>query len=617
MAIKAPQIDIDVNSTPFDEFKRAFEKYAKTLDKLPGTWNEIGRSAGTAKTNFESTANSMKVIGASFAAINTHGKEFYQVTLSTARHWKDLYLSTKNVAVHIKDATESLLKWTGIIGILTGGAGLFGFDRLAHSVSSQRQAALGTGGVYGARAAFLTNFRRFGDPEEMLARAAAAKTDIRQRRAFKILGLSDEDLEGDPSEIQIKALRAAARIASEDKRIGRPVGSDPRLEAYDTATRIRLRDQPEEVEEQIAKMRADAASGKFDPNYQSAQRRRFGHPVDVQKKYQDFTTRMERAGQQIETVFVKGLANLAEPLKELSDSVVKLVEKFSDKALPTLVKDFGDAIEWLAKEIEKPSFTGKIEGIVSIIGTLAVSFGGLLSGIAKFARWLGVAPAAASTYPGAASGLHSSVGAGLGGETSLGAPGLRTGSGGKRGFASRAFSSSDAETKFGGRTGSINAAMAAARDQLRSEGVPEENIDAAAEALVGNALAESGLDPTKPHDKGTGYGIYGARLDRVPRMLAWLKSHGFARDSLEGQQRYMAHEAMTDPKYARTRQALMHATNALTAGDVVEENFEVPQVLNNRHGAIRKVHAAAKVSIHPVAGGNTGLSSAAAAAGSP
>jgi hypothetical protein len=52
--------------------------------------------------------------------------------------------------------------------LVTGGAGLFGFDRLAQSVSSQRMAAMETGGHYGARAAFLTNFRRFGDPEGLL-----------------------------------------------------------------------------------------------------------------------------------------------------------------------------------------------------------------------------------------------------------------------------------------------------------------------------------------------------------------------------------------------------------------------------------------------------------------
>jgi hypothetical protein len=103
----------------------------------------------------------MKVVGGSMAAITASGKEFFQVTTATARHWQNLAISTSSVAKNILGATESLIKWSGILSLVTGGAGLFGFDRLAQSVSSQRMAAMGTGGDYGARAAFLTNFRRF------------------------------------------------------------------------------------------------------------------------------------------------------------------------------------------------------------------------------------------------------------------------------------------------------------------------------------------------------------------------------------------------------------------------------------------------------------------------
>jgi hypothetical protein len=43
--------------------------------------------------------------------------------------------------------------------------------------------------------------------------------------------------------------------------------------------------------------------------------------------------------------------------------------------------------------------------------------------------------------------------------------------------------------------GDVGAAMRAAKDQLRLEGVPEDHLDAAAAALVGNAIAESQLNP--------------------------------------------------------------------------------------------------------------------------
>jgi hypothetical protein len=162
------QINIDVNSAEFLALKAAFDKYETALKKMPAAWQNVGRASATTKTNFEAAAANMKVVGSSMAAITSSGKEFFQVTTATARHRQNLAISTASVAKNILGATDSLLKWTGIVSLVTGDAGLFGFDRLAHSVSSQRMAALGTGGDYGARAAFLTNFRRLGDPEGLL-----------------------------------------------------------------------------------------------------------------------------------------------------------------------------------------------------------------------------------------------------------------------------------------------------------------------------------------------------------------------------------------------------------------------------------------------------------------
>lgn len=51
--------------------------------------------------------------------------------------------------------------------------------------------------------------------------------------------------------------------------------------------------------------------------------------------------------------------------------------------------------------------------------------------------------------------------------------------------------------------------MSYAMDQLCREGVPEGKLREAAAHLVGQAQMESGLDPNKSHDGGTG-----AQLER-------------------------------------------------------------------------------------------------------
>lgn len=141
------------------------------------------------------------------------------------------------------------------------------------------------------------------------------------------------------------------------------------------------------------------------------------------------------------------------------------------------------------------------------------------------------------------------------------------------------------------RTGEM---MRYAMDQLRREGVPEAQLRQSAAHLVGQATMESSLDPNKTHDvdasgRPTGYGIYGARLSRRDRMLRWLEKNGYARNSAEGQMRYMVHEAMNDSTYSKTRRILMgEGTGNIDADtDTITKNFESPKVINRRSGAVR------------------------------
>jgi hypothetical protein len=127
--------------------------------------------------------------------------------------------------------------------------------------------------------------------------------------------------------------------------------------------------------------------------------------------------------------------------------------------------------------------------------------------------------------------------------------------------------------------GRIAMAKSAMEDQLRKEGVPEANVKEAANLLAGQGLAESGLDPRLSHDQGTGHGIYGARLGRRAAMHEWLAKNGYDKNSLAGQSRYMAHEAMAG-KYKGTRQALMGATKDNRSANVgtITREFEAPKM---------------------------------------
>jgi hypothetical protein len=185
----------------------------------------------------------------------------------------------------------------------------------------------------------------------------------------------------------------------------------------------------------------------------------------------------------------------------------------------------------------------------------------------------GYSPASFSTGGGGGGHTWSDIGQG----TMAGGGGAAAGAGGGGG---------------GSSTAARSTAMAAMMDQLRKEGVPEANLRTAAAHLTGQAIMESGLDPTKTHDSGTGYGIYGARdptpgRGRRTDMFNWLAAHGYARDSLEGQARFMAHEAMSG-RYARTRAILMGGDASNAAVNAITKEFESPAIVNDRTGAFRR-----------------------------
>lgn len=159
-----------------------------------------------------------------------------------------------------------------------------------------------------------------------------------------------------------------------------------------------------------------------------------------------------------------------------------------------------------------------------------------------------------------------------------GGAGGSAGGGGGAGRGGEVGNPSLPSGKTSAKPGDIKTAMTFAMDQVRKEGVPEANLKYAAAALVGNAIGESNLIPTMRHDGGKGYGIYGAGGVRWTRMAQWLTANGYAQDSLEGQMRYMAHEAMTS--YGPTKSALMGATasNVGHATVVTRQDFERPSI---------------------------------------
>jgi hypothetical protein len=237
--------------------------------------------------------------------------------------------------------------------------------------------------------------------------------------------------------------------------------------------------------------------------------------------------------------------------------------------------------------------------------------------IGSWASWIGdpddgssapgATPASLGAVPGAAgSGADTGGVGGVGGGAGRGGGGGGGGAGGAEGgqglYGARHGAGGGPGRGRGGGGGAGGGGvgvsdtkrsqmMTAAMDQLRKEGVPEKNLRAAAAHLTGQAVMESGITPGASHDAGTGYGIYGAGKGRRTAMLNWMKEHGYQKESLEGQARYMAHEAMSG-RYPKTKNILMHADPGSFGRDVpiITREFEAPKVVNMRTGAVENAY---------------------------
>jgi hypothetical protein len=173
-----------------------------------------------------------------------------------------------------------------------------------------------------------------------------------------------------------------------------------------------------------------------------------------------------------------------------------------------------------------------------------------------------------------------------GGGSGVRGGGGATGGGGARGTSGDtgykgSIPQPSAATK-GGRYPNIENVKASAKDQLIKEGYTAEQAEIGANALVGQAIAESGLR-SQYHDQGKKSGaaggyvpsIYGADHSRGQAMMKWMKDNNLDPNDTSNQARWMAHEAQ-QYKGVVAELKKEHPDQGRVA-DVLTTDFEAPK----------------------------------------
>jgi hypothetical protein len=352
-----PILEIDVNDSEFTEFLKKFEDYKTKVAAMPQTWMSISYEINNLKTKFEKvlddlekhnhktdeTVESQGVFTASLAA-----SELTFVGLSK---------SGRSFAHNIHQSTQSLMKWTKLTAVfsgLLGAGGLYGIDRMAAGAAAQRTSAMGLGVSYGEQASFLTNFGRLGNPEGILSGfSQGLSTPVGKAQIAHLLGHRPT---GDAAETAAEALPKFKEFV--DKTPDAQLGKMLDALGY---SRLGLGVEQAKAVRGMSSKDVNDLSRSY-----SGGKTGLGLDDKTAKAWIVFTTQMEFAGRQLETVFAKNLVKLTPGLEHLSNSFVHLVDNLLKDGGPLKggVDSLSSGIDKFAKAIEDKTFQQRVSEFV-------------------------------------------------------------------------------------------------------------------------------------------------------------------------------------------------------------------------------------------------------------
>lgn len=341
-------IDIEVNDAEFKDFAATFEKYRDALAKTPKDWEASAKAQRPTVAAFQSIAAALLAQSALQAKRLKLLKDEGKVEKDSASYWREMVRSSREVAVNASSIAKSVLSTIGVGAIfsgLLGANGLYGLDALAGAVGNSRRSALGLGSTIGEKRAFDLNYGRIVDPGSVIGSVNNSLLDVSQRSNLYLAGLTENDLKGKDA-AQVSSLLISRLKTRVDQTNPLFYGSLVKDFGYGnlgfTVQDLeRIHNTP------------TSEIGEYGAGF-NRDRTRLNVPDKQAKAYQDFYVQLSRAGEQIENVFVRGIAPLIPALTKFSESVVTTIANFADRMIRSGALD---------------KFAGAIQGFADYLGT--------------------------------------------------------------------------------------------------------------------------------------------------------------------------------------------------------------------------------------------------------
>jgi len=355
-------IDIEVNDEKFKEFSKLFEKYQKSLTKMPGQWGNINKSVSSLQGNFDRIQHSLDTIASRLDKNYVALKNTNDVAQKTARNFDGISKSAKSVASSVAGTTFNLLKWgaaTAAFGLLGAAGGLFGIGSLAGSASNLRRQGQELGVTPGQLKAARLNFGRYGDVNGLLQGISGAQTDLSKQWAFGASGLN-------PNQNAAQLLPQILRKAAEVYKSGSAATAGQRLEVSGL-TQFGVTVQQARQYASLTKEEIALAEKRYAEDAKALELN-----DKLLSRWQDLDVQLGRAREKIENTFLTGLEKLTPSLTKLSDAFSTAVSNLlKSPKIGEFLEGLGKKLEDLSSYLVGKKFENDVNQFMETVGKIA------------------------------------------------------------------------------------------------------------------------------------------------------------------------------------------------------------------------------------------------------
>ncbi|HEY0181260.1 MAG TPA: lytic transglycosylase domain-containing protein [Rhodopila sp.] len=397
-------LDVQVNDESFRNYVELFNKYRASVGELPGAWKDI------AKQNEENSHVAETIVAALAAQTAILGEQLQQHskigdaagrTNDKLRETDDRFKSLRHNAASV---TAELLKWGSMIGTIGSalaiGGSLFGLDRLGAAATALNYGARGLGVNPAMQQAFGINFRRYTDPNSMLANTAAVQADQSKWYALNAAGIGYNEIAGDnPAQL-------SQRIVERARALWDQAGPNNRTAQFMQAYGL---DQLLPGGLQDWRRIGSYSTGDIARSGQQTgiDARDFALHERALKDWTEFTTQMERAKTSIEDALIEGLAPLAPSLTHLSSAVVHMINELAhDPDIGHWIDELAAGVEWFAKYLTSQDFKSDLQTAKDDFHAFETALGSIVDWAQGVLTRLGILSGSAPRGP--SSGPHGS-----------------------------------------------------------------------------------------------------------------------------------------------------------------------------------------------------------------